>query len=107
MSTVTALHLLQRFEPAPDTYYTIDAAAHLARIPRHLVLVCCKHGLVSPYVDPQFGAYHFDAEAIQTLQRVGHLHQECGINMIGVQMIIQLMKEVERLRDGARYTGYF
>jgi DNA-binding transcriptional MerR regulator len=107
MSTFTFLHLPQRFEPDPDAYYTIDSAAHLARIPRHLVLVCCKHGLVSPRIDPHFGGYRFDADAVRTLQRIGHLHNECGVNFVGIQMIIQLMNEVERLREAARYTDYF
>jgi hypothetical protein len=101
------LHALQRFEPDPDAVYPIDAAARLAGIPRHLVLVCCKHGLVRPLIDPEFGSYLFDTTAIRTLQRVGYLHNECAINMAGIQLIIQLMNEVERLRESAYRTDWF
>jgi DNA-binding transcriptional MerR regulator len=109
MNTVTALHLnaLQRFEPDRDAIYTIDSAAHLAGMPRHQILVCCKHGLVSPLIDQDYGTYLFDTQAIRTLQRIRYLHQECGINLPGIQMILQLMEEVERLRTAARYTDYF
>src|SRR3954471_7543064 len=103
-SAALHLHALQRFEPDPDAVYPIDSAAYLAGMPRHEILVCCKHGLVSPLIDQTYGSYLFDTDAIRTLQRIRYLRQECGINLPGIQMILQLMNEVERLRTAARYT---
>jgi hypothetical protein len=93
------LTALQRFTPDPDTLYPIDVVAHLARIPRHLILVCFKNGLVEAQVDPEFGGYYFDETAIRTLQRVEYLHTQCGINLAGIRIILGLMDEVERLRE--------
>ena len=93
---------LQPFTPQPDAVYPIDTIAHLAGVPRHTVLLCCRHRLISPREDPEYGGYRFDVGTIQTLQRVDYLYRECGINFTGVRMILGLMDEVEQLRERLR-----
>jgi hypothetical protein len=93
-----SFYALQEFNPAANAVYPIDAAAHLAHVPRHFVLVCCKYGLVSPRVDPEFGGYFFDQAGIETLQRIGYLHADCGVNMTGIRIILRLIDELERFR---------
>ena len=95
-------HSLQRFAPDPEAFYTIDTIAHLADVPRHTVLLCCRHRLIAPRVDPLYGGYYFEAGTIQILKRVDYLHRECGINFAGIRIILGLMEEVERLRERAR-----
>lgn len=95
------VHALQRFSPDPDAVYSIDAAAHLSGMPRHLILVSCKHRLVSPLVDPAYGGFYFDLATIQTLKRIHYLHDDCGINWAGIRIILGLMDEVGRLRAAA------
>ena len=100
MTTQTAIHVhaLQRFDPDPDAAYPLDVIAHLANVPRHLVLVCCKHGLIAAQSDPLYGGYFFNADVIPILQRVDYLHRVCDINFAGIRIILGLMEEVERLR---------
>ena len=100
MSTKTECHVhaLQPFVPDPNALVPLDTAAHLASMPRHFVLVCCKRGFVMPSIDRDYGGYFFDSAAIRTLQRITYLHGECGINLTGIQIILQLMDEVRRLR---------
>ncbi|MGH7959381.1 MAG: chaperone modulator CbpM [Opitutaceae bacterium] len=93
---------LQRFTPEPDAIYPIDTIAHLAGVPRHTVLLCCRHHLISPHEDPEYGGYQFDVGTIQTLQRADYLYRECGINFNGVRIILGLMEEVERMRARMR-----
>ena len=107
MSTENEFHIyaLQPFVPDPNAIVPLDTAAHLARMPRHFVLVCCKRGLVTPSIDPDYGGYFFDAAAVRTLQRITYLHGECGINLTGIRIILQLMDEVGRLHtDGPSFT---
>lgn len=87
-----------RYETDTAALYSIDVAAHLAQVPRHLILVACKHRLIAPQPDPGNGAYYFDAETLRTLRRIGYLHQQCGVNMTGIRIILGLMDEVSRLR---------
>jgi DNA-binding transcriptional MerR regulator len=93
---------LQLFEPNPHTIYSIDAAARLANVPRHSILVYYKHGLIEPIVGDE-GAYYFDEGALRLLRRVDYLHSECGINFQGVKMVLDLMNEVERLQVENRF----
>jgi DNA-binding transcriptional MerR regulator len=94
----TPARALQRFTPDPDAAYSIETIAHLAGVQRHTVLLCCRHRLISPIQDPDYGGYRFEVGAIQTLQRVEYLYRECGINFVGIRIILGLMDEVEHLR---------
>ena len=63
-----------------------------------MIAVYCKHGLLSPVVDPACGGYYFNDEAIRTLRRIEYLRADCGINLVGIKMILRLTNEVESLR---------
>ena len=89
---------IQVFEPDPDAVYTIEAVEHLVHVPRRMIAVYCKHGLLSPVVDPACGGYYFNDEAIRTLRRIEYLRADCGINLVGIKMILRLTNEVESLR---------
>jgi DNA-binding transcriptional MerR regulator len=98
-----AADAVQLFEPALDAVYTIEAAGRLVRVPRRMIALYSKHGLVSPVVDPACGGYYFNDEAIRTLRRIEYLRTVCGLNLVGIKMILHLMNEVERLRTEARF----
>ena len=89
---------VQRFELRTDALYTLEAAAHLAEVPRRSILIYYMHGLVSPVAVPADSGYYFDDEAIRALRRMEFLRAECGFNLKGTQMVLNLMEEVERLR---------
>lgn len=90
---------LQLFEPDPRTAYTIETTAYLVDVPRHTILLYCKHGLVSPVVDPACGGYFFNDEAIRMLRRIEYLRATYGVNLAGIKMILELMNKVERLES--------
>ena len=94
---------LQLFEPAPEAVYTIEAAANLAHVGRHRILVYYKQGLVSPVVAPECGGYYFNDEGVRTLRRIEYLRTNRGINLAGTRMILELQNEIERLRNEVRF----
>jgi len=98
-----SVQTVQLFQPGPDLVYTIEAAEHIAHVPRRTIIVYYKHGLVSPLTDPERGGYYFNDEAIRTLRHVEYLHTKCGINLFGVKMILNLLGELERSRAEARF----
>ena len=104
MTTHTAMPTssLERFTPQSDAIYPIDTIAHLAGVPRHTVMLCCRHRLVVPHQDPEYGGYHFEVGTIPILQRVDYLHRQCEINFTGVRIILGLMEELERMRERER-----
>lgn len=99
MTIETNTVTVELFAPDPHTLYPIDVAAQLAGMPRHLVLVCCRRGLIAPRIDPGYGGFFFDRDGIRTLQRIEYLRTACAVNLTGIHIILQLMAEVEHLRE--------
>jgi DNA-binding transcriptional MerR regulator len=96
------MNTLQIFEPNPNIVYTIDATARLAAVPRHSILVYYKHGLLTPIIDAG-GCLYFDDESIRMLRRIEFLRIARGVNIAGIKMTLDLMKEVERLQAEVRF----
>ena len=99
MSTATehSTLYLQSFIPKAGDIFSIDDAARISGMPRHILLVCCRNRLVAPWTDPQEGGYFFDASAIQTLRRIEYLRTECAVNWTGIHIILHLAKKLENL----------
>jgi DNA-binding transcriptional MerR regulator len=95
----TSMTALQLFQPDARTVYTIETAASLAQVPRRRIVVYFKHGLVSPVMDPACSGWYFNDEAIRILRRIEYLRTACGLNMVGIKLIMDLAREVERLRE--------
>jgi DNA-binding transcriptional MerR regulator len=90
---------LQLFEPDPRAVYALEAAASLTRLPRRLIVIYCKHGLVSPVMDPACSGWYFNDEAIRILRHIEYLRNSCGVNLAGIRLIMDLAREVEKLRE--------
>jgi DNA-binding transcriptional MerR regulator len=98
-----SMNALQVLEPGGQTVYTIEVAAQLAQVPRRLIVLYYKHGLVSPIADPAGSGWYFDDEAIRIVRRIEHLRSTCGLNLAGIKLVMTLMEEVERLRTELRF----
>jgi DNA-binding transcriptional MerR regulator len=98
-----SMSALQVFQPGADTVYTIEVAAQLAQVPRRLIVLYYKHGLVSPIADPAGSGWYFDDEAIRIVRRIEYLRSACGLNLAGIKLVMALMDEVERLRTELRF----
>jgi DNA-binding transcriptional MerR regulator len=90
------------FEPEPLAVYPIETAARMGGVPRRMVLVYCKYGLISPLADPKQWGYWFTADAIRTLRRIADLRTICGDDLPGIAMILELLDEVRVLRAQIR-----
>jgi len=90
---------LQPFEPDASSVYPIETVATLVQVPRRHIVVYFKYGLVSPVIDPTCGGWWFDHEAIRALRRIEYLRADCGINLTGIKLIMDLTKELEMLRQ--------
>jgi DNA-binding transcriptional MerR regulator len=93
---------VQSFEPDPVAVYSIETASQLTGVSRRSILVYCKHGLISPTVEPMLWGYWFTADAIRTLRHIESLRHTCGDDFHGIGMILGLMNEVQTLRAQLR-----
>ena len=94
---------IQLFEPDPNTIYTLELAERFTRVPRRLIAIYYKHGLVSTIADPIECGFLFNEKGIRALRRVEYLRSACGINLAGLKMIVALINETERLRRQSRF----
>jgi len=85
------------------TIYTIEAIADLAQVPRRLIVLYYKHGLVVPAENSPDSGWYFDDRAIHVVRRIEYLRRACGMNLTGIKLMMNLMKEVERLREEVRF----
>ena len=96
---------LQPFDPDPHTVYTIETAAHFSQMSRRMVLVCCKHGLISPTAGLREHGYCFTGNAVRTLRRIQDLRTVGGINLADIKIILNLSNKVEELRSILIHNG--
>ena len=85
------------------SHYAIEAVAEITHVSRRLIVVYCQHGLVSPVAQPDQSEWLFDEEAIHRLRHIEHLRSEYGMNMAGVRMILDMLSELEQLREEVRF----
>jgi hypothetical protein len=93
---------VQIFEPAAGMVYSIEAAAHLANVSRRRILIYCRQRLLSPIAAPELAGYWFDADGLRALKRIEELRVLCHEPLAGVGLILELMREVQRLRNEMR-----
>jgi DNA-binding transcriptional MerR regulator len=90
---------LQLFETGADTVYTIEETSRITDVPRHQIAVYYRHGLVSTVAE----GWLFDDEAIRTLRRIEYLRSTCHLNIAGIKLVLELMREVEQLSAEVRF----
>jgi hypothetical protein len=93
---------VQVFEPNPGVVYSIETASQLAQTSRRNILIYCRERLVSPMSNPEVAGYWFDAGTLRTLKRIEELRAICDEPLTSVRLILNLMREVQRLRTEMR-----
>lgn len=94
---------LELFQPAPNIFYSLDAAVHLAGVSRRSFLVYCRAGLVKPVFQPPHGVMEFTEDAIYTARRIEHLRTVHRSDLAWLNTVLKLLDEVEHLRAELRF----
>lgn len=93
---------LEVFQPATETVYSIEQTARLAQIPRRRIAAYFTHGVIAPLEDPDTAGWYFSGHAIRTLRQVEYLRNTLGMSVLAIKLTLDLMQEVEDLRDEIR-----
>ena len=102
--TDTRAHFaLELYQPKPNTLYSLDAAAHIAGVPRRSILIYCRAGLVQSVLQPPYGVMAFTEEAIHTVRRIEHVRTVHDLDMTLLKILFELRDEVDRLRSELRF----
>jgi hypothetical protein len=94
---------LELYQPKPNVFYSLDATAHLAGVPRRSILIYCRAGLVRPVVQPPYGVMEFTEETIYAVRKIEHLRAVYGLDLAWLKTMFTLLDEVERLRAELRF----
>lgn len=80
-------------------------AKPVTRIPgvsRAVLIAYCESGVL-PVPPDKLEECELDDEMIRTIRRIEFLREHHGINLAGIRIISELMREVERLREELRF----
>jgi MerR family transcriptional regulator/heat shock protein HspR len=86
----------------PDASYSIEVIAELAGVDTRTILHYQEKGFIRPVAPESGEPALFDAECLRQLRRIEHLRATCGMNDAGLKLILDLLHEVECLRQERR-----
>lgn len=85
-----------------DIFYTIDVIAELAGVAPQTVLHYQEQGFIRPASREPGESALFDVECLRQLRRINHLRATCEMNDTGLKLMLDLLHEIECLREERR-----
>lgn len=95
-------HDLPVYDAETDAFYSIDVIAELAGVQPQTVLHYQEQGFIRPAARDDADAALFDVECLRQLRRIRHLRATCEANDTGLKLILDLLHEIECLREERR-----
>jgi DNA-binding transcriptional MerR regulator len=102
MSATDDFTHLPVFELNVEATYSLDVIAELSGVTPQTILQYTERGLISPVADTGPRGFQFDEKTLRTLRRIENLLTTCEMNMDGLKLMLDLMDEVEQLREDLR-----
>ena len=102
MSATDDFTHLPVFELNVEATYSLDVIAELSGVSAQTILQYSERGLISPVAETGSQGFQFDEETLRTLRRIEQLSTSCEMNMEGLKLMLELMDEVEQLREDLR-----
>jgi len=94
--TIVRLHV---HYPSRDTVYDLNTLARLADVHPALVSQYVRRGLLDPLDDGDEREWRFDDASLNLLRKIQRLRSELGVNINGVAVILELLRQIEDLRQ--------
>ena len=79
-------------------YYSISAVSKMFSVHQQTIRLYEKEGLIQPKRSDG-NTRMFGEEDIDKLEEIIHLTHQLGINLAGVEMILQLHKKIKKMQD--------
>lgn len=87
---------------ADGTFFSVELIAELAGVDTTTVLTYQAQGYIRPVESDAARGLEFDTECLRQLRRIEHLRVTCGVNETGLRLLLNLLEEVEKLREERR-----
>lgn len=92
------------YDAETDTHYSIDVIAEMAGVDAQTVIRYQERGFIRPVSNETSAPALFDAEGLRQLRRIEHLRATCEVNDTGLKLILDLLHELECLRQERRQS---
>ena len=89
-------------EPKLDVTYTLDVVAQLTGVTSQTILLYHEQGLVPAVKTSAADEYYFDDDALRAIRRLEHLRTELELKEPALKLMVNLLAEIERLREAVR-----
>jgi len=90
------------YDAETDTRYTLEVIAEMTGLDARSIVHYQEQGFIRPAPDTAEDDAIFDAESLRQLRRIEHLRATCAVNDTGLKLILDLMHELECLRQERR-----
>ncbi|MEN3944144.1 chaperone modulator CbpM [Prosthecobacter sp. SYSU 5D2] len=90
---------LPLYEAETDAQYTLDVITSLTGLDGQTIIRYQEQGFIRAVPAPAEEAPLFDEETLRQLRRIEHLRATCAVNDTGLKLILDLLHEVECLRQ--------
>lgn len=94
----------QKKPPAALPRRSLTRVLQSTGVSRAVLIAYCEYGII-PFTLEELQARGCDDDFIQTVRRIEFLREHHGINLAGIRIIAELMREVERLREELRFRA--
>ena len=93
---------LPDYDDESGTNYSLEVIAELAGVDTRTVLLYQEKGFLASISHDEERMATFDTEALRQLRRIEHLRNTCVLNDAGLRLVLDLLREVEHLRQERR-----
>ncbi len=90
------------YDAETETCYSIEVIAELAGVDPKTVLYYQDQGFIRPASRNARNENLFDVDCLRQLRRIAHLRTTCDMNEAGLKLMLDLMHEIECLREERR-----
>lgn len=84
-----------------DYTYTLAELSHCCDVPAERILVLVAEGVLAPTGRDQ-KTWRFDADDLARAQRALRIQRDLGVNCSGAALAIELMEDMQRMRERIR-----
>jgi DNA-binding transcriptional MerR regulator len=85
-----------------EATYTLEVVARISGVSPETILLYREQGFIASVRSENPDTYYFDNEALRAIRRLEHLRTELKLNETALKLMLNLLTELERLRDETR-----
>jgi DNA-binding transcriptional MerR regulator len=101
---LTKAQIIVRVEhSATASLCNLAGAAEQSGLHPDLIRDLCRAGFIETRMSDDANEWYFDDHALYVLRRVHELREHKGINLRGIRLILEMLREMERMEGEIRF----